>query len=373
MSPVPAGLLASVPLLAGGALQLLDPRAIQRARSLRAWVAMCAAVQALAFVPLVVLALSGRPSTGVIFAAASLYWAAGMAASAGWTPWMARVVPARVRSRFFGRRQGVMQSSMLLGLLLHRGVLGDLLRGVFDALRGALYLITHPRLWKFVLAPLVAAVVLLAAVIGSGVSLLHRPIEALAAHLPGSWADDVLQLLAGVILVIGSVVIFVSVASLVAGPFNEMLSESIEEHETGVASPPFRLTTFLRDLVVGIAHAVRRVAVYLVVMIALLVVGVAVPVVGTVIATVLGAIATARFASYDAYDAVWSRRRLRYREKMAAMREDRWRTLGLGATTAVLLVVPGLNIIGLAIGATGATLRRVSEVQVRAKRDVSSA
>jgi len=35
--------------------------------------------------------------------------------------------------------------------------------------------------------------------------------------------------------------------------------------------------------------------------------------------------------------------------------------------------VPGLNVIGLAIGATGATLRRVSEVQVDAKRHVPAA
>jgi hypothetical protein len=117
MSPVPAGLLASVPLLAGGALQLLAPRAIQRARSLRGWVAVCSTVQALAFIPLLVLALTGKAATGVLFASASVYWAAGMAAAAGWTPWMARVVPARIRSRFFGRRQGVVQGSMLVGLI----------------------------------------------------------------------------------------------------------------------------------------------------------------------------------------------------------------------------------------------------------------
>jgi CysZ protein len=242
-------------------------------------------------------------------------------------------------------------------------VVPDFIRGVLDALRGAVYLVTHPRLWKYVLAPAIAAALLLVLVMGSVLGLLSGPIEALSGYLPVSWADNVLRLLAGVILAIASVVIFVSVASMIAGPFNEMLSEAIEERETGVASPPFRPGTFLRDLVVGIAHAARRVAIYLVVMIVLLVVGVAVPVVGSVIAMVLGAIATARFASYDAYDAVWSRHRLRYREKIAYMRGDRWRTLGLGAITSVVLIVPGLNVVGLAIGATGATLRRVSERQ----------
>ena len=74
-----------------------------------------------------------------------------------------------------------------------------------------------------------------------------------------------------------------------------------------------------------------------------MILGVALPVVGTITATVLGFIATARFGSYDAYDAVWSRRRLRYRAKVAYLREHRWRTLGLGAVMAGILVVPGLN------------------------------
>lgn len=117
MSPVLAGLLASIPLLAGGVLQLFAPRVLQRVRSLRRWVAVCMAVQALAFVPLGIVALTGRVATGVVFAAASLYWGAGMAASAGWTPWTARVIPARIRNRFFGRRQGIMQAAMLAGLI----------------------------------------------------------------------------------------------------------------------------------------------------------------------------------------------------------------------------------------------------------------
>lgn len=251
-------------------------------------------------------------------------------------------------------------------------MLADLLRGVFDALRGAAYLVTHPRTWKFVIAPAIVAAVLLIVAIGSVLTLLSGPIAALAAYLPGSWADNVLQLLAGVVLAIASVVIFVSVASMIAGPFNEMLSEAIEEHETGATSPPFRLVPFLRDLVVGLAHAARRVAVYLVVMIALLVAGIAIPVVGSVIALLLGAIATARFASYDAYDAVWSRHRLRYRDKVSYMRNDRWRTLGLGATISILLIVPGLNVLGLAIGATGATLRRVADLRAASRPDATA-
>ena len=123
LSPVSAGLVASVPLLAGGMLQLLAPRAIARVVSMRRWIAGSMIVQALAFVPLILVALLGISSTPIVFAAASVYWAAGMAASAAWNPWMARIVPARIRSKFFGRRQGLVQATMLAGLVGAGGAL----------------------------------------------------------------------------------------------------------------------------------------------------------------------------------------------------------------------------------------------------------
>ena len=238
---------------------------------------------------------------------------------------------------------------------------GELAGGLYDGFRGALYLVSRPRLWKYVLLPAIVAIVILIFVIGSALTMLSGPIAALAAYLPGTWADNVLEILAGIALTIASFAILISIASMIAGPFNEMLSETIEEIETGVPGPKFRLLGFLRDLVVGLFHAGRRVAIYLVVMIVLLVLGVVIPVVGTIIAAVLGALATARFASWDAYDAVWSRKRLRYRDKVAYLREQRWRTWGLGASVAVFLVIPGLNVVGLAIGAAGATLRSLEQ------------
>ncbi|HEU4615092.1 MAG TPA: EI24 domain-containing protein, partial [Kofleriaceae bacterium] len=140
----------------------------------------------------------------------------------------------------------------------------------------------------------------------------------------------------------------------------------IEEHETGVPGPRFSIVRFLGDLAIGIAHAARRVSIYVLVMGALLVVGIAVPVIGTIVASVLGAIATARFASYDAFDAIWARRHYRYRAKTEYLRANRWRTLGMGAVVAVMLVVPGLNLIGLAVGATAATLRVIEQERSRA-------
>ncbi|HSD90094.1 MAG TPA: hypothetical protein VLB44_21330 [Kofleriaceae bacterium] len=117
MSAVLAGLIASIPVLVGGVLQLIAPRAIARQRSLRSWVAWCTAVQAIALVPLIVLALMHVRSTPIVFASVSIYWAAGNCGAAGWMPWMARVVPARLRGRFFGRRQGLVQAMTFVSLI----------------------------------------------------------------------------------------------------------------------------------------------------------------------------------------------------------------------------------------------------------------
>lgn len=236
-------------------------------------------------------------------------------------------------------------------------MVGELARGVNDGLRGARYLGAHPRLWIWVAAPAVVTAVLLVLAIGWLLTVLSGPIAAVSALVPGDWLDNVLEVVAAIVLTIGSITVFAAIASVIAAPFNEMLSEAIEERETGVPGPRFRVFGFLWELLVGMVHAVRRAAVYLASVLALLVLGVVVPVVGTALAMAGSAYATARFASYDAYDAVWARRRWRYNEKVTYLRQHAARTLGLGAVVGVILLVPGINVIGLAIGATSATLR----------------
>ena len=238
---------------------------------------------------------------------------------------------------------------------------GELARGVGDAFRGAGYLAGRPRLWIWVILPTVLAAILLALTVGWVLSLLSAPIAATSAWMPGEWADNVARVVVTIILTIASLSVLVSLSAVIAGPFNEMLSETIEEIETGVAGPPFRVLRLLVDIVVGMFHALRRVIRYLLTMLVLLLVSVVIPVVGTLVAAIGGAYVTAQFAAYDAHDAVFARRRFRYRAKMAYLRERRWRCLGLGAAVGLVLIVPVGNIIGLAIGAAGATLKIVDE------------
>ncbi|MCA8923586.1 MAG: MFS transporter, partial [Planctomycetes bacterium] len=120
---VVAGLLSTVPLLAGAVLQLIGPRAVARVGSLRRWVMACAALQALAFAPLVGMAVSGWASTPLLFVVMTLYWAGGFAAGTAWNAWMDVLVPGRLRPTFFALRSRTCHVATLAALIVAGGVL----------------------------------------------------------------------------------------------------------------------------------------------------------------------------------------------------------------------------------------------------------
>src|SRR6516165_9799517 len=100
MGEIAAGLVASVPLLVGAVLQLVSPAAVAWLGSNRRWVVACVVIQAASFVPLVAAGLWGHMPVIGVFAAVSLYWAAGLGAGPAWNTWMETVVPFRVRAPF---------------------------------------------------------------------------------------------------------------------------------------------------------------------------------------------------------------------------------------------------------------------------------
>ncbi|MCK6484205.1 MAG: MFS transporter [Phycisphaerae bacterium] len=114
---IAAGLVASLPMLAGGFVQLAAPWGVRRIGSHRLWVALTVAIQAASFLPMIAMALLGRGPVAIVFLAASVYWAAGLAAGAAWNTWMSRLVPTLLRTTFFAHRTRIMQAATLIGLL----------------------------------------------------------------------------------------------------------------------------------------------------------------------------------------------------------------------------------------------------------------
>jgi CysZ protein len=236
--------------------------------------------------------------------------------------------------------------------------MSELGRGLSDVGRGFAFLNKHPRLWGWVIAPAAVTLVLLTAMIVLVLRIADSLVGRVTSWLPdaiagvGGWVVWVIVIAA---LIVGGLVVFVSVAGIVAGPFNELLSEAVEEKVTGKPGPPFSLASFITSALRGIAHGIKRVVVALLAALLLFVLGF-IPVIGTIAALALGGYFTARGAAYDCYDAVLSRRDLPYDTKTAYLAARRGRTLGLGAAVAGMLIIPFVNLLALGVGAAGATL-----------------
>lgn len=231
-------------------------------------------------------------------------------------------------------------------------------RGLGDVGKALDFLKSRPRLWKWLVMPALVTLLVLAGIV-IGVAALTDPLVTwVAAHVP-SWLETIVSWILRIVVIAGvgmaAMVVFVGVAGLIAGPFNEMLSEAVEEELLGKKGPPFAFGAFVKEALVGIAHALRRLATSLVWLVLLFALGF-VPVIGTIAAFVIGLYLAASGCAYDCYDAVLARRAMSYRDKQAFLAAHRQRSLGIGGAVAGMLLVPGLNLIALGVGATAATL-----------------
>src|SRR5262245_52703167 len=122
-----AGLVATMPMLVGASLQLATPWFLQRTRSYKRWVILCASLQAAALLVMPIAALLvGRAAASWVFVAASLYWAAGQATGPAWNTWVEEIIPRRLRANFFACRARISQMCTLAafatgGIALHVG------------------------------------------------------------------------------------------------------------------------------------------------------------------------------------------------------------------------------------------------------------
>lgn len=114
---IAAGLIATLPFLAGALLQTAAPRWIERARSNRRWVAWCVTGQGLSLLLFSATAWAGGAPTWLLFAIATLYWATGLASGPAWLTWMGSMVPGRIRAGFFAARGAYINGALLLSIL----------------------------------------------------------------------------------------------------------------------------------------------------------------------------------------------------------------------------------------------------------------
>ena len=117
MGEAQAGLLGSVPILAGALLQLIGPCAIQWLGSHKKWVVLTAGLQALSFIPMVIAAFTGNMPGWLMFALVGIYWAFNLGGGPAWNTWIGTVVPPVHRAQYFALRTRLAQLVLMLSLI----------------------------------------------------------------------------------------------------------------------------------------------------------------------------------------------------------------------------------------------------------------
>lgn len=118
LGQVTAGIVGSVPLMAGGLLQLVSLWVLARGFSQKWWIVLSAGLQALAFIPLMWAAYRGSVSGPVLLLIASYYWATGLASGPAWNSWIEKIIPKQLRANYFAKRTRASQLATLIGFVL---------------------------------------------------------------------------------------------------------------------------------------------------------------------------------------------------------------------------------------------------------------
>ena len=229
------------------------------------------------------------------------------------------------------------------------------------------------RDWRTFLLALVPAAITLGVFVGLGVLALVFGRDLVERVVPiGDWAAVhgaaaatwfALRVAARVLFyaltalawVAALLTLFLGVSSAVAAPFNELLSEKIEEEATGVRPPAFSARRFAGDAGLAVAHALLSTAILVSGSVALALVGWLVPVLGTVVSFVGGLVLTGFFLALAGIDPAASRRRWSYAQKVRLVTGNLWAMGGFAATGMLLLAVPLLNLFALPALVAGGT------------------
>lgn len=231
-------------------------------------------------------------------------------------------------------------------------------RGFFSLLRGARFILQHPTLLKFVLIPFFINLVVFSGSVYFGLDFFNnRVIHLIPQGDAWYWALLYYFLWVLAVLVTAIVVffLFTVIGNLIASPFNDMLSEKTERLMTGAGTDePFTLSGFWRDALRTLAIELKKISVFVVLMLFLLLFNL-VPVIGSMVYSVLAVMLTLFFLVVEYLGFVFSRKKLEFKAQRQYIFSRRTTMLGFGVGVLTLLAIPFLQFICIPVAVVGAT------------------
>jgi len=224
----------------------------------------------------------------------------------------------------------------------------DLGSGFRYLVRGFTFLAGHPKLWIWAVIPTIINLLLLAVMIAAFAHFYGDIYGWLAGHLglsgwatPAAWWQHLLNwilwganLLFQIMIVLVSLILLLiasyAASFIVAGPFNDILSEHVEVMVTGTEPPPFTMSKFLSDLWRTIKVESVKAAILLAIPVVLFVFSF-IPVVGGPLYVLLTFVFGAWDLGFSYAELPLGRKARPFEERLAFARRQKWALIGLGS------------------------------------------
>lgn len=150
-------------------------------------------------------------------------------------------------------------------------------------------------------------------------------------------------------------VVVVLFTNVIAAPFNDLLSEKVEEIVTGRAGPPFSWKAVARDTARSVVLEGFKLLIYAVVMGAMFLISF-VPLVGPVLHAIVGFLFTTIYFAIDYIDWPASRRNRGIHYRFGMVHEHFLPMFGFGTGVWLFLFVPLVNLLFMPAAVAGGTL-----------------
>ncbi len=213
-------------------------------------------------------------------------------------------------------------------------------------------------MWHLALLPFFLSLALYALIIGFGWHWVHGLLSSYFLNEGRGW-QILGWILGGVFWILTLVVsafAFVPIATLVANPFNDLLSEKTERLYKGIDdNQPFSSQRLLRALWIGITGEIMRTLTLALLLVFAFSLGF-VPFVGPPISAALSTFFTIRYLSLEYTSFSMDRRLYLWKEKKDFLRWHRARSLGFGAMAFLILTIPVVNAFFIPVSAVAGTL-----------------
>lgn len=219
---------------------------------------------------------------------------------------------------------------------------------------------THPRIMLVGAIPVAIVAVIYTIALVWWLMNLSTTVDVLLPFIndwPSPWRTIGTVVATLALIAIGGVAVvftFSAVVLFIAGPFLDHISSRIER-ELGGVNHPGPNTSFFGDLGRAIVDSLRLIALGLMVSLLVFVCGL-VPIVGTIAGWCLGAIIGGFALALEFTGTPAAARGIRFRQRRRMLREHRARTIGFGALTYVIFLLPLGAVIAAPAAAVGATL-----------------